>query len=164
MQIDDLKKDLIGKKIERIFISEKYLRFITDKGPVTYKAEGDCCSQSVFYDFYGVKKLFENGKVIAVSGISLSDEERNEKILNDKKNYQESIDIYGYDITTVSEEFGEMTSAFSFRNYSNGYYGGSMREVFSEENINLDGFEIFDDLREASNIPYRERDLEKIKE
>ena len=49
---------MIGSKISQIFMNEDYLKFVTDKGNFVFEVEGDCCSKSVFYDFYGVKKLF----------------------------------------------------------------------------------------------------------
>lgn len=51
----------------------------------------------------------------------------------------EYIQVYGYRLTTVSPKWGRVSSVFSFRNSSNGYYGGSIesrvkgREYFQEE-------------------------------
>ena len=39
---------------------------------------------------------------------------------------EESIQVYGYRLITVSPNWGEVSSVFSFRNSSNGYYGGSI--------------------------------------
>ena len=122
---------LIGKKVKRIFMNEDYLKFETDMGNVIYTVGGDCCSQSVFYDFFGVKKLLKNGRVtsakeIELCPIDITEEKDGEK---DKKSYQECISVYGYEIVTEHPLFGEQTSVFSFRNYSNGYYGGWMEEV-----------------------------------
>ena len=146
---------LIGKKIKRIFMNEDYLKFETDKGNVVFNVYGDCCSQSVFYDFIGVKKLLNNGAVVAFEEIELTpsdiktvkdeyDRERTE----DKKSYQESIQVYGYRLVTVDPAFGEVSSVFSFRNYSNGYYGGSLELCL--EGIDVSP-EIFDDVIETAN-------------
>jgi hypothetical protein len=133
-------ENLIGKKIKRIYMNEEYLKFETDKGNVVYTVDGDCCSQSVFYDFYGVKKLLDNGIVISAKEIDLKEP------TEDKKNYQESISVYGFEIVTEHPVFGEQTSVLSFRNYSNGYYGGWMYEIEDELDISP---EIFDDVIET---------------
>lgn len=112
-------------------MDEDTLTFVTDKGDFAYRVEGDCCSTSVFYDFYGVKNLLENGVVTEVKEVELhpidivKEDNYSEK---DKKGCDASIQVYGYQLTTISEKFGEVTSVFSFRNYSNGYYGGWMEE------------------------------------
>lgn len=120
-----IDKALIGKKITKIFVNQDYLRFITDDGQkLTYCVDADCCSHSVFYDFIGVKKLLENGKVISVKKIEFYDCENEE---DKNTQYQDSsISCYGIEIVTENKDFGEQTSVFSFRNYSNGYYGGSL--------------------------------------
>lgn len=131
-------QDLVGKKIQKVFINEDYLKFETDDGNFVFTTDADCCSQSVFYDFIGVKKLLENGKVVSVREIDLIPVE-------DKKNYQESIQAYGFEIVTENEKFGEQTSVFSFRNYSNGYYGGNLADAQDQEVLP----EITDDVLET---------------
>jgi hypothetical protein len=116
-----MEKDLVGKKVLKIFMNSEYLRFETDGGVFTYETCGECCSSTYFYDFYGVKNLL--GSVItAVDDVPLE--------LQDyiKRGYkEEEVDeFYGVQLTTVSPEFGEVTSVFSYRNVSNGYYGGSI--------------------------------------
>lgn len=118
---EDYLKELVGKKVEKIFMSKSLLKFETDKGVVAMGVDGDCCSSSEFYDFYGVKNLLENGAVTEVKSVELKgDEQKNIDPAND------CTQCYGYQITTESKEFGPVTSVFSFRNYSNGYYGGSL--------------------------------------
>lgn len=117
----DILEVLVGKTIKKIFFNERNLKFETDDGNFCYGVDGDCCSDSVFYDFYGVKNLLNNGKVLSVKEVALTADDK-----EDKKMYQESMQAYGYQLTTESKEFGEVTSVFSFRNYSNGYYGGSL--------------------------------------
>lgn len=127
---------LIGKKIKRIFASQNYLRFETETGEkITYEVDGDCCSQSVFYDFIGVKKLLENGPVLSVEEISLEASDIEEG--RDKNGAEDDggIAVYGFEIVTNNPEFGDMTSVFSFRNYSNGYYGGSLENSDYEGDI-----------------------------
>lgn len=141
-------ENLVGKKVKRIFMNEDYLKFETDQGNVVFEVEGDCCSQSVFYDFYGVKKLLNNGKIISAKEIELvsSDIKTVNAEEQDKKSYQESISVYGYELVTLDEKLGlEVTSVFSFRNYSNGCYGGTMSIADDGEVMP----EIFDDVIET---------------
>lgn len=119
---------LVGKEITAIYIGEYKLVFDTTTGKIAYKVEGECCSHSYFYDFVGVDKLLKNRKVVAVADIKL-DEVQNE----DEWEY---IKVYGYSITTENPKFGEVTSVLSFRNSSNGYYGG---EMFEEKNTDTEG-------------------------
>lgn len=135
-------KSLVGKKVLKIFMNEDCLKFETDGGSFTFTTEGDCCSQSVFYDFIGVKKLLENGPIISVKEIPLSVDDS-----ADQKMYQDSVSGYGFEIVTEHPTFGEMTSVFSFRNYSNGYYGGSLCDA-----LNVDvSPEITDDVLETAS-------------
>lgn len=123
-------EQLVGKKVKKIHMDEDSLTFITDGGDFGFRVDGDCCSTSLFYDFYGVKNLLNNGAITEVKEVELHPTD----ITNDgsyggskdKKHSDESIQVYGYQLTTVSPEFGEVTSVFSFRNYSNGYYGGDL--------------------------------------
>lgn len=136
--------NLVGAKVERVFMNQDYLKFETDKGNFVFTVEGDCCSQSVFYDFIGVKKLLENGAITEIKEVELQPDEK-ERVNVDNGETK----IYGYALTTVSPEFGEMTSVFSFRNYSNGYYGGWMNDS-SDVNVSP---EITDDVIEAVEKP-----------
>jgi len=134
---------LVGKKVKKIYLNEDYLKFETDDGNVVFTVDGDCCSTSVFYDFYGVKELLKNGKVKEVKEVELTTDDR-----MDAKNYQESIQVYGYQITTADDgQWGDRTSVFSFRNYSNGYYGGSLEDTEDREVLP----EITDDVVETQS-------------
>lgn len=122
-------QDLVGRKVNKIFLNSTYLKFVTDKGDLVYGVDGDCCSVSYFYDFYGVKNLLENGIVKEIKTVELDPTDL--KIKN--KNDFDSISVYGYQITTESKDYGDVTSVFSFRNSSNGYYGGSIEKVSDRE-------------------------------
>lgn len=120
---------LVGKNIVEIFMDEDYLVFIDEDGQwYGFAVEGDCCSHSYFHDFHGVEKLLENGEVKSVGYIDLDKNEiyktQIEELDND--NDYDVIAVYGYEIVTESPLWGEQTSVFSFRNSSNGYYGGWM--------------------------------------
>lgn len=114
----DQSKELLGKKINKIFINGEYLKFETDKGDVYFQVEGDCCSHSYFYDFEGVERLLNNGEVKSFEEIP--------DMPQPKQPEYDAIAAYGYRITTEDKKFGEVSSVLSFRNESNGYYGGSM--------------------------------------
>jgi hypothetical protein len=122
--------ELVGKKIKQIFVNQYYLRFVTDDGTFGFTVEGDCCSNSVFYDFIGVKKLLINGPVISVKAIELHPDEE-----KDKNGTHECISVYGFELVTEHPDFGPMTSVLSFRNYSNGYYGGWMIERDTDQEL-----------------------------
>ena len=138
---------LVGKTVSHIYMNEDHLKFETDQGNIVFTVRGDCCSESVFYDFFGVKKLLENSKIISAKEINLSAEDiiDNGHSQKDKKSYQESISVYGFELVTNNPFFGEQTSVFSFRNYSNGYYGGWIEEAKDIEVLP----EIFDDVIET---------------
>lgn len=117
---------IVGKKVTGVYLDYDLLAFETLDGPVYYSVEGDCCSRSSFHDILGVKKLIESGKVIKVEEVGASFE---------CDNYSESgddcISTYGYAFVAEHPNFGEITCVVSFRNDSNGYYGGWMEEGFS---------------------------------
>lgn len=118
MSQESIYSDLVGKKVAKIFINQDYLRFVLDDGSsLTYEVLGGCCSRSIFYDFIGAKKLLENGKVISVREIDLGEDDHS---LID----MEVTKFYGVEFVTENKDFGEQTSVLSFRNYSNGFYGG----------------------------------------
>ena len=124
-------KNLIGKTINKIFISQEHLKFETDMGDYVYEVEGDCCSHSYFYDFYGVKNILGK-KVKDVSSVDLL---TGDVFVTDQEG--DEIKVYGYQIFIEDESWGEMTGVFSFRNSSNGYYGGEIKQVLPRDEINL---------------------------
>lgn len=120
-------KELIGKTINKIFLDEDYLTFEVDDGEIiTYGVWGDCCSSSVWYDFYGVGDLLGK-KVKNVKDVELTEDDFFTKRLYsiDKKvdRFEDSIQIYGVSLY-FEDKYGDRTATVSFRNYSNGYYGG----------------------------------------
>jgi hypothetical protein len=124
-------KPLIGKKIRGIFMSSEFLVFITDdeqEPVIAYTVEGDCCSYSYFYDFYGVKNLLENGPIIEAEPVSLDDPEN-------PNDHGEWTVVYGYRLTTEHPMWGLVSSVFSFRNDSNGNYGGWMERTHTRPHL-----------------------------
>lgn len=143
---------LVGRTIKKIFMNEDYLKFETDLGNIAFRVDGDCCSSSYFHDFIGVKKLLAGNPVVSVKSVSLT--ENDSKVHVNRNDYEE-IECYGYQIVTEDPQLGEVTSVFSFRNSSNGYYGGSLENA--DDNVEVES-EITDDVLEAEhNIADRNR-------
>lgn len=126
-------KNLITKTIEAIYMNADQLIFEVEDGYVSFVVDGDCCSYSTFYDFLGIKNILGK-KVLVVEEIDvdISPKEIDDDDIND------SIEVYGFRIIVEDEVYGELTGVFSFRNFSNGYYGGSLEggDLFSHiENL-----------------------------
>lgn len=118
----DIEKHLVGKKIKQVYMNDQYLAFKTDKDDVVFTVEGDCCSSSYFHDFIGLDKVKKNGAVVSAKEVSLQDDDPRCK----EEGHEDYLRCYGFEIVTEDPEFGEVTTVFSFRNDSNGYYGGWM--------------------------------------
>lgn len=136
---------LVGRTIKRIYMNESYLKFETDLGVVAFAVYGDCCSSSYFHDFIGVKKLLAGHPVIEAKAITI--EQSDSKVLVNRNDYEE-VAYYGYEIVTEDPKFGPVTSVFSFRNSSNGYYGGSLENASDGIEVHP---EVFDDVPEAAH-------------
>jgi hypothetical protein len=106
---------LIGKKIYSVFINATENVIYFDCGPdmfIGYTALGDCCSESWIADIFHFSNLCE--KVLAVEEIPLDSYN-----VEDNRGRQEYDQVYGYRFIT---EQGQ--AILSFRNSSNGFYGG----------------------------------------
>jgi hypothetical protein len=128
---------IIGHKVEAIWISEDGLAIDTDAGRSGYSVYGDCCSQSIFHDFVGVAKLLECDRVIEVSEVELADvtDDQRAGVKANGSWWDDAVQAYGYRFVAEHPQWGEVTAVLSFRNYSNGYYGGEMEN----DNSNLSG-------------------------
>jgi len=136
-----IDKALPGKVIQKVFFDKQNLRFDTDLGSFGYKVDGDCCSRSEFWDFYGVKNLI-GSPVISVSEVELDPATGSRRPDGD----DDSTEYYGYKIVAEHKDLGEITAVFSFRNMSNGYYGGSLLDSCKPSEKSP---EVFDDVTEA---------------
>lgn len=151
-----MTKELIGKTIYKIYMTEKYLVFVVSKNAskvVAFGVEGDCCSTSYFHDFIGVKNILGK-KVVDFKRIGLGsyDKYESNNVKEMKKEglptgeghfhnfrtnwegteyyeleYEECVKYYGYKIIV---EDGK-SAVFAFRNSSNGCYGGNMEMLDS---------------------------------
>lgn len=136
---------LVGRTINKIYMNEDNLKFETNLGIFVFAVEGDCCSYSYFHDFIGVANLLVGNPVVSAKSIELSEEDSKVKV---NRNDYDDVAYYGYEIVTEDPMFGEVTSVFSFRNSSNGYYGGSLVDD-SEKTVVAP--EITDDVLEAAH-------------
>lgn len=136
---------LVGRTIKKIYMNEAYLKFETDLGAFCYGVDGDCCSSSYFHDFIGVEKLLADNPVVSTKYIDL--EQKDSKVAVNRNDYDE-IQCYGYEIVIEDPKFGEVTSVFSFRNSSNGYYGGSLTTASDDQVVEP---EITEDVLEAEH-------------
>ncbi len=118
----DVKQDIIGERPVGIWISEDTLWIETESGKdFCYEVEGDCCSWSYFHDFIGANKILGR-KITEISQIHDDLPEGPDDDIDDWK----CIEVYGYRFVVEDQILGEMTAVVSFRNESNGYYGGWM--------------------------------------
>lgn len=108
--MDTELKELVGKKVKKIFLNNYNLRFETDNGNFTYEVTGDCCSHSFFYDFFGVKNLL--GHIVKeVKTVELHPTDL--FVVPDRG---DSTSVYGFSITVEPNEEdweGEKTAVFS---------------------------------------------------
>lgn len=136
---------LVGRTIKKIFMNENNLKFETNSGNFVFEVEGDCCSSSYFHDFMGVAKLLKGNPVLSVKRIEFMTGDSAVKI---NRNDNGEVVCYGYEIVTEDPKFGLVTSVFSFRNSSNGYYGGWMNNAPDATKVSP---EVTEDVLEASH-------------
>lgn len=108
--------ELVGRRIDgvRLAPGDGKIVFETDVGPIWYRAEGDCCSESWFADGIGIDALIGH-TVASVNEVPMPDGYR----LDDGRSRQEEDSAFGFRFTTEVGRFDLV-----FRNSSNGYYGG----------------------------------------
>lgn len=122
-------KELIGRTIISILVSDSEITFVTETGKVSLRVSGDCCSNSYFYEISDFNKV-KDKPIVSVEEIDLDVEKGTE---NRGIKYPEYIQSYGFRINAQSSstELKEGVSVdisnsmlVVFRNNSNGYYGG----------------------------------------
>lgn len=106
---------VVGDVITKIYSSEDFesLVFECTDGFHHFYTDADCCSESWFADIFGFSNLI-GATVLSAQEISL--DAYNEA---DGRERQECDKIYGYRLIT-----SKGIAVVSFRNSSNGYYGG----------------------------------------
>lgn len=116
----ELNEALQGKVITNVWVdrseSPKFMTFEVEGGDLfSFYAEGDCCSDSWFADFFNVSKLIGQ-KIIGIGSIDLKEYEYN---IEDGRGLQDVDQVYGFRFYT-----DDVVAVLAFRNSSNGYYGG----------------------------------------
>lgn len=107
--------NLTGRTVTEIRMTKRELAFVFEDGDArTFEVLGDCCSFSEWHDFHHPERLLEGRPIIAVEQLETQEDEQEDELTQ----------IYGYRFTTEHPTFGPVSSVVSFRNYSNGYYGG----------------------------------------
>jgi hypothetical protein len=120
---ENIKKAIVGKRLTNIRFNEDNLILVFGDEYLSLGVDGDCCSTSYFYDFYGVAKVLgrevEDFKEIELDPTDLK-----------ASHNGEVVSVYGYKIVCKGnpDDYFDTTptAVFSFRNDSNGYYGGSL--------------------------------------
>ena len=123
-----------GVKVKAVYADEDNLSIALDNGKtVNFEVEGDCCSNSYFYEVVGAEKLI---------GKEITSIEEIDGLCGDVPNDQrfegeDCVQAYGIrfsagpSMTEIKPGVEVETSnsmIVTFRNDSNGYYGGSMRQ------------------------------------
>lgn len=113
--MNELEKSLAGETILSTEWNEGGVTFVTDKGPVEWEVDADCCSNTWIEhaDFELCR-----GKVLKVEDAELP---REWYVKHPGPEEQDHLQTYGI---TIQTEAG--TGTIDFRNESNGYYGGSL--------------------------------------
>lgn len=107
--------DLKGKVILDIYVSDdrEDMQFVTTQGPQFFSVDGDCCSQSYFYEVNSPENIL--GKQVSdVQELDLPDP--------DDEDSQKGDVVVAYGIRLISVD--GLHTDIVFRNDSNGYYGG----------------------------------------
>ena len=100
---------------------EELLVFDTDRGPVAFETEADCCSETWFADILGPASLIGQ-RVVAIEDVPLANYN-----VGDGRCRQEEDEVYGHRLATAKGY-----TDIIYRNSSNGYYGGSLCTIAYE--------------------------------
>lgn len=117
---------LIGAMVGRIYMDDKHLTFVTDKGTFTLAVSKQQCPQTFFCDFYGANNLFGN-KIKKIIPIPVSAHNRNYRhTLPKHRSLQKKI---GY---KVFHEFNEKTpNLLGYEIIIDGFGGSTPHSIFS---------------------------------
>lgn len=126
MYIEDFRDLLIGKVVEKIYISNDdqcFLKLVGSDFEVCLEAEGECCANCYFSEIYNADSL-RGREIEGIDFVEIATKVQTEK------SRQEYDDIMGIRIRLKSDRydidnFGK-TCFIGVRNSSNGYYGGTV--------------------------------------
>lgn len=116
---------LVGQRITGIFVREDdgAIAFRTQRGTFAVDTYADCCSETWFADILGVGSLIGQ-PVSRVEEYALEGDPK------DGRSRQEHDEVMGVRLITYRGVCDVI-----FRNSSNGYYGGSLGNVFVPESL-----------------------------
>ncbi len=122
---------IIGATIGRIYMDDKHLTFITDKGKFSFTINKTSGVRSFFCDFYGVNHLF-GSKILSMESIPVTP--KNKKYRNLLPRHRSLMTVikqrvftdlriplptlYGYEILTRGVNGGMNTSVFAIQGES----------------------------------------------
>lgn len=116
----------IGKTITSIRGNRDCLVFtFNDHTIYPLQTYGDCCSYTEIDSFLGADKLIGSKFVSSDQDYTSAQEESND---------YEYVQHYEFKVVADHPQFGEVTALAAYRNTSNGYYGGHL-EAISTENF-----------------------------
>ena len=113
----------LGGRITEIGIDTQYLFINTEQGSVLMAALGGCCSNTMIHDIIGVKKVLNTGPLVSIRPTH----QASEACENYTEPWDDCVQNYGLEIVVDHPEYGEVTCVVSYRNNSNGYYGGYLK-------------------------------------
>lgn len=106
-------KKLWKEGISNIYVNETQLVFDTYNGAIIYTVQGDCCSHSYWAEIMHPEAIL-NHRIVGIEEL---------ESLEGEATTQEVDTIYGYKLK--SDKAGGLNNCIiTFRNSSNGYYGG----------------------------------------
>lgn len=153
-------EELIGKTILAIYGNQQFIRFTTDQGDFIWETIGDCCSHTYIHDFIGVQGLI-GSKVTEVTNIDLEDSWALSAENDRNKSYgirirAELVNKNVWDDTAVA--------VLSFRNESNGYYGGSLELIYPKIGYQWLGLTEIKSEKDFPNLPQITADVLEFQE
>ncbi len=109
---------LVGRKILGVYLTQDadHLQFETDAGPIAFRAEADCCSESWVNHIAGLAAIL--GQTITrAESVKTSEVQSGEPTFSGR---QDVDSVYSYKLYT-----GLGICDIELRNASNGWYGGN---------------------------------------
>lgn len=119
MESADLLSQIIGETVEEISINEDYLKIYTKSNKTfVYEVDGQCCSHSYFSEITNVTSLLAGHKITGIRELEIV---YGVEGLRPSENDNEDVKVYGY---LILSDPNLQPALLTFRNASNGYYGG----------------------------------------
>lgn len=132
------RKNILGLTINRLEIDDEYQHYLRFTGEdethnaeqIIWEAEGDCCSETWFAEINNIDALLGR-KILRIRELDMEKEltpEVYKERVNDGQTRQEYDHLYGIELQTDGG-----STLITFRNSSNGYYGGGYNEINAQQ-------------------------------